>query len=181
MTGEIDLDKENLFIYIAIFSANIINVILMLNMLISILGDSYEVFMLQRNIIDYREKINIILEVQSVLFWKNEDSKNKFLHFLCYDNKTLSKEGEEWQGKIMYNEKRQEIKIDELIRRTEEMECKMLKCIDAGVDRVSMEKNGKGRDNLDERFEKIENRVGRVESKIDEMMGMLREISFRFK
>ena len=181
MTADVDLDKDNFLIYISIFSATIINVILMLNMLISILGDSYDVFMLQRNIIDCKEKIMIILEVQSVLFWKNEDSKNKFLHFLCLDDKNVSSEQEEWQGKIIYNDKKQEIKIDELIKRTEEMEGKVMKSIEACVQRVNLEKKGRGRDGLEERFDNIENRVERVENKVDEMIGLLRQMSLRNK
>ena len=59
--------------YISYFGATVINVVLMLNLLISILGDSYERFQLEQAIIDIKEKAKISIELQSIMFWNNKN------------------------------------------------------------------------------------------------------------
>ena len=81
ITGDAEIDnKDDFLVYVTIFMSTILNVILMLNMLISILGDSYDIFMVERSIIDYREKINVTLEFQTALFWRK--SNNLFMLWL---------------------------------------------------------------------------------------------------
>ena len=58
--------------YIVYFGATVINVVLMLNLLISILGDSYERFQLEQAIVDIKEKARISMELQSMMFWTNK-------------------------------------------------------------------------------------------------------------
>ena len=68
---------------IAYMLATIVNVILMLNLLISILGDSYSNFQTDRILIDYSEKASVILEIQKMFFWVGNVTENKYFHVLC--------------------------------------------------------------------------------------------------
>ena len=53
----------------------------MLNLLISILGDKYDLFKVEKRIYDLKEKIDFALEVQRTLFWKNElNNPNIFIY-----------------------------------------------------------------------------------------------------
>ena len=42
----------------------------MLNLLISILGDSYDLFMIEKRVYCLKEKIYFSLEIQTILFWE---------------------------------------------------------------------------------------------------------------
>ena len=50
--------------YIVFIGATLFNVVLLLNLLISILGDSYQKFQLKQVIIDYRERAEFVLDIQ---------------------------------------------------------------------------------------------------------------------
>ena len=82
--------------YIVFIGATIINVVLMLNLLISILGDSYERFQTTQVIIDYRERANLIIEILSMKNLKGFKSL-KYLHFCISAN-----ENDNWEGRIRY-------------------------------------------------------------------------------
>lgn len=69
-------------VYITVVVARVVNVVLMLNMLISILGDSYDNFLLEKHIIDYKEKLDFIIEIQKVLFFKKGKRTEQHFHFL---------------------------------------------------------------------------------------------------
>ena len=112
--GEIEINKGNTTLtYITVLVARIVNVVLMLNMLISILGDSYDNFLLERHIIDYREKLESVIEIQRMMFFKRVPGKKQNFHFLLppyEDNQII----EDWQGKILYMEKKQEMKMQRI-------------------------------------------------------------------
>ena len=65
--------------YIVYFGATVVNVILMLNLLISLLGDSYERFQLDQVKIDIREKAKNSLELQLMILWTKKYSNLKYL------------------------------------------------------------------------------------------------------
>ena len=85
--------------YIVFIGATIINVVLMLNLLISILGDSYERFQTTQVIIDYRERANLIIEILSMKNLKGFKSL-KYLHFCISANE--NEENDNWEGRIRY-------------------------------------------------------------------------------
>ena len=68
---------------VAYMLATIVNVILMLNLLISILGDSYSNFQNDKVFIDFSEKASVILEIQKMFFWVGNVTENKYFHVLC--------------------------------------------------------------------------------------------------
>ena len=111
--GDIDTSKGNsVLVYISILTAKIVNVVLMLNMLISILGDSYDNFLLEKHIIDYREKLDSIIEIQRMLYWKRVKGSKEFILFLV--NSFEDKENENWNGKLTYLERKQERNMQDI-------------------------------------------------------------------
>ena len=85
--------------YIVFIGATIINVVLMLNLLISILGNSFERFQTTQVIIDFRERTNLIIEILSIKKLKNFESF-KYLHVCISANE--NEENESWEGRIKY-------------------------------------------------------------------------------
>ena len=83
--------------YLYFMMASVINVIIMLNLLISILGDSFDSFQMDAMQIDYLEQAELILEIESLMFWKRNLNEKKFLQ-TCQE--LTVEENQEWEGKI---------------------------------------------------------------------------------
>ena len=99
--------------YIVFIGATIINVVLMLNLLISILGDSYERFQISQVIIDYKERTNLIIEILSMKKLRVFESL-KYLHVCISANE--NEETENWEGRMRY----MDTKMDKSFRRLED-------------------------------------------------------------
>lgn len=67
--------------YLVFLGATLINVVLILNLLISILGDSFDQFQSEKIILYYKEKADLILEFQKMPFWNNRNTGLKYLHY----------------------------------------------------------------------------------------------------
>jgi WD40 repeat protein/archaellum component FlaC len=100
--GEFSLEKS--LEYIIYFIATIFNVVLMLNLLISILGDSYDRFQISQVQFDYEVRAELILEVLQVrsafhshVGWL----EGQFLH-VCTSDENLDENDENWEGRIKY-------------------------------------------------------------------------------
>ena len=109
--------------YIAYFGATIINVVLMLNLLISILGDSYDRFQLEQGVVDIKEKAIISLELQSMMFWANKHSPLKYMR-LC-DVAFQREDGQDWEGRIRFMDKKLDNNLKELSDRNREIGLKI--------------------------------------------------------
>lgn len=85
-------------IYATYLVAAILNVIIMLNMIIALLGDSFDEFQILAKYYDNREMIKVILEVEQIfsLFYMRKEKK--FLH-ICEN--FYSEEEDMWQGKVV--------------------------------------------------------------------------------
>lgn len=149
--GDISMDQGNpVLVYITLVFARIVNVILMLNMLISILGDSYDNFLIERHIIDYREKLDSIIEIQKMMFFKRTCGSKKFFNFLVTPYEDINDAGD-WQGKILYMEKRQERKMQGLSNKIAEFEYKNNEKLSGVENKI---------------VSKVESKINEVESKI---------------
>ena len=106
-------DSEVYFIeYAAYFAATLINIVLMLNLLISILGDSYDRFQLEEAIIDIKVKSQISWEYQSMIFWANKQSLLKYIR-LCH-RAFQDYQDQDWEGKIRFIENKLDMNIKEV-------------------------------------------------------------------
>jgi hypothetical protein len=151
--GETGIESQYGIIFLVIFISTIFNLILMLNMLISILGDSYDQFTIDKNMIDYRERISLTLEVQTVLFWKSRLNKSFFVHFLESQFEDRIDQSDDWQGRIMYAEQRQENRIDDLVKKVDGVQS----IIDSKIDEVKSE------------IDEVRIRIDGVDTKLNEM------------
>ena len=182
-TGEAEnnYSTSEILSYLTIFSATILNLILMLNLLISILGDSYDLFMIEKMVYDLKEKIDFSLEIQTTLFWKKQYNQSKYFYVL---SKAFDDGGEnasaDWQGKIVFLEKRQEKNIDNLKQNTNE-----LKDIINGKDfkvklseiQVSMDQKISGVEKIiDNKISGVDNKIIEVEQKINGLEQKMNEV-----
>ena len=83
---------------IAYILATVVNVVLMLNLLISILGDSFSNFQNDKVFIDYSEKVEVLLEIQNLFFWVGLKEKNEYFQIM---SSNLIPQGEADAGEII--------------------------------------------------------------------------------
>ncbi|OMJ96038.1 hypothetical protein SteCoe_420 [Stentor coeruleus] len=126
--------------YIYFMLASSINVIMMLNLLISILGDSFDKFQIEAKEIDYLEKLKLIIELEGFYLILRKKKNKGYVQLCDIDS---HEEGEEkWSGKI----KEIENKIDKLSKNI----LKRFNKIDTRQDKVS------------KAFESIEKSISRM-------------------
>ena len=80
--------------YLSFLIATIINVVIMLNLLISILGDSFDRFQVSVEEIDLMEMAKTLLEFETILFWRRwKIDKGKYLIGMLEDRKKNKLQG----------------------------------------------------------------------------------------
>ena len=125
--------------------ASIINIVIMLNLLISILGDTHEEFQLERNDANYIEKIEMCLEVQRLYFWKRSISNKKFLQVLYQVGG--EKNEENWEGRIVYLENKIECAIENVqsldSKLSNQVAPNLVKCISSMKDGICHDFNAR--------------------------------------
>ncbi|OMJ75519.1 hypothetical protein SteCoe_25335 [Stentor coeruleus] len=84
--------------YITFLLAVVINVILMLNMIISILADSFDEFQLNSEIHDYYEKLQVIKEVEQIKSIFHPTNLMQFMHICVY---AYEANANLWKGKVL--------------------------------------------------------------------------------
>ena len=94
-----DIEEINLS-YIIFFFATIINVIIMLNLLISVLGDSFQKFQISAADIDYMEMVDVIKEVETVMIWNRSRTDKGHLVVIDLVRDQNSPNESELEGKI---------------------------------------------------------------------------------
>ena len=98
--GDYDIMNSTTFDtqYVTLALAIFINIILMLNLIISILGDAFDEFQLKSEIYDCREMANVLIEVDQVLSVRRVQDEFEFLH-VCM-NAYAGGQGF-WKGKVL--------------------------------------------------------------------------------
>ena len=163
--GQIDMNSgNNTLIYITVVVARIVNVVLMLNMLISILGDSYDNFLLERHIIDYREKLELVIEIQKMMFFKRVCGEKKHLHFLVLPYED-NQEAEDWQGKILYMERKQEKKIQVLSDKIAEYDLKNYEKLSSVETKIESKISG-----VEDKIENLEKKINGIDSDMKKIL-----------
>ncbi|OMJ81008.1 hypothetical protein SteCoe_18621 [Stentor coeruleus] len=99
------------FEYLTLFLAIIVNVILMLNMIISILGDSFDEFQLKAVIYNFTEMTEVILDIENIKNVFNPIGSSKYLHACTYAYENTENQ---WTGKVMNMRAHFDIAIREL-------------------------------------------------------------------
>jgi WD40 repeat protein len=93
-----DMDSiENILVF---FMASLLNPIIMLNLLIAIMGDTYDRVQEDQIVADYREMTELILEAEYLAFW-SKNNKAMFKYIIRSDYmRNLNLEKNQWMGKI---------------------------------------------------------------------------------
>lgn len=84
--------------YLYFILASLLNIVMMLNLLIAILGDSFDKFQIEALELDYKEKLDVILEIECLFVLLNTRKRKGFFQLCDYDSK--DNEEEPWGGKI---------------------------------------------------------------------------------
>ncbi|OMJ76223.1 hypothetical protein SteCoe_24442 [Stentor coeruleus] len=99
IVGKTDPFFENEIIQIITFILAVTtNMIIMLNMIISILGDVFDEFQLDAEIYNFSEMAEVILEIEQIMSMRNRDDKFEFLHVLAHAYESGISG---WKGKMM--------------------------------------------------------------------------------
>ena len=131
-----------------------LNVLLMLNMIISILGDSFDEFQLFADYYDNKEMNQVILEIEQIFSIFVKDNLRKYLH-IC-GNYYESNE-ESWQGIVI-----------DLRNQVNELENRLYKKIEENQTKIY-----ESIDKLNEKSDNIENKVALMDSKINILINLL--------
>ena len=141
--------------YMAYCGATVINVVLMLNLLISILGDSYERFQIEQVIVDIKEKARISMELQLMMFWSNKKSLLKCIRLCNYAFQ--GEEDHDWEGRIRFLDKKLDRNFSGLVKSNEIAEVKASDSSKLIETKIAP---------LEGRFASIESTIKLVDSKI---------------
>ncbi|OMJ92789.1 hypothetical protein SteCoe_4425 [Stentor coeruleus] len=78
--------------------SSMINFLVMVNLLISIIGDTYDKVQSFRDIADRKEMAEMVLEIEYLMIWKRNMGVKKYLHLVTSDNNDDMEDA--WQGKV---------------------------------------------------------------------------------
>ncbi len=95
MYGDFDVDNLDTSGWILFVMGSCLMTLVMLNMLIAIMSDTYARVMSEIVPFDYFELNNLILEQEEILVWKRNSGTSQYLAFAQYVEKTEKKE---WEG-----------------------------------------------------------------------------------
>lgn len=101
--GQYAIDENNLLSYASFMLASIINIIVMLSLLISILGDSFERFQMESIDIDYKEMAEELRTVEILIFCRRKYGGQMYLQ-IC-DTERNSEDLYDWEGRLRMIEK----------------------------------------------------------------------------
>ena len=109
-------------VYATLVMATILNVILMLNMVIALLGDSFDEFQILAQYYDNIEMAKVILEIEQIYSLFLQNKQKKFMH-ICEN--FYAEEQDLWQGKVVDMRLLIKNSIDESNRITEKVKEKI--------------------------------------------------------
>ena len=96
-TDGMSSDSVN-FKYLTFCITVFINVIVMLNMIISILGDSFDEFQLNAMHYDFKERTNVIFEIEQILGIFGANERFNYLHICVNSDEAVEST---WRGKVL--------------------------------------------------------------------------------
>ena len=116
-SGNMNSEESDLR-YFSFCLALVVNIVLMFNMIISILGDSFDAFQLKSEIIDYKEMAEVVQEIEQIKNLFRPADKDQYLSVCVnpYEDKAGG-----WGGKVFKTQlsiEQAQKKIEESIRNT---------------------------------------------------------------
>lgn len=95
--GSFNLENMTLLESLVFFIVTMINPVVMMNLLISIVGDTHDRVQESLEIADNKELAEMILEVETLFFWKRDTQDDTYLQ-ICLEDEYG--EGQSWAGKV---------------------------------------------------------------------------------
>lgn len=80
-----------------------------MNLLIAVLGNTFDKVMNQIDVVHFRTKVEILDEVQDLMIWNRDKNEEVYLYFVNYAGLSLSpnrEEGDEWEGRVKTMQKK---------------------------------------------------------------------------
>ncbi len=90
---------RNIIEFILLTLALLINPIIMLNLLISILGDTFDRVQSTKVIADMKELCDMVIELESLLYWRRELGGRQYLQS-CNSKEYEEVSEDQWEGKV---------------------------------------------------------------------------------
>ena len=133
--------------YFFYFLASVINVVLMLNLLVSILGDSYDKFQLNKIVVGFKEKACLSLEIQKMIIWNKNKNREEYIHSVVYATQEIETiEESAWEGKLKYLQANFKKDFQLLESKIEKNKLKIVECKTANEEKMKI---------IEEKLEKI--------------------------
>jgi WD40 repeat protein len=98
--GDWDLEGFQLSEWIWFFIVSAMNPLIMLNMLIAIMGDTYDRVQEMQQVADMKELCSMIFEIESVLIWRRDQGTKMHLQQCLSGDEQGDTYSDMWQGKI---------------------------------------------------------------------------------
>lgn len=167
-------------IYFTYMIAIFFNVILMLNMIISILGDSFDEFQLFSVYYDNQEMTQTVLEIEEIFSTFKQIETKQYLHICINAYQTGATE---WQGKVLEVQIFMKRKFDSLFeqatKNSDEMNEKMnqvMKCLEE-----VKANNGGITGNMDNIQSKLEQDNKALQAKVDTLENCIRDMTAKLE
>lgn len=78
--GDFDASFTEAFDWVIFFLATVINPLIMLNLLISIMGDTYGKVQETNDIANFQELTEMVIEIEKLMFWKKGSNQQFYMH-----------------------------------------------------------------------------------------------------
>ena len=119
-------NQQDLFEYGYFMLASVFNVIIILNLLISILGDAFSTFQAESDEIDVLDMIDFIIEIETLMHWRRGENQKRYIQ-KCQQIEADEIDTIEGKVKVVYNEIKMVKQDINLIKRQNEEILKGLK------------------------------------------------------
>ncbi|OMJ65966.1 hypothetical protein SteCoe_37360 [Stentor coeruleus] len=175
--GETDgmIDTKLSLRYLTFALAIIINIILMLNMIISILGDSFDEFQIKSEIFNFKEIADFLLEINNIKSLFCSTSSFNYIHVCCDPNIDKS---ETWNGKIIhlkYHIDNLKSHIEINTSKTTEVICKKIQVLSESINKDVATAENNVIQKIDMKFKALENIV---QKKMDELQQRIDNLGY---
>lgn len=122
--GSVYSDNFSYFKFVIATIVIIINPIIMLNLLISIIGDSFERVQSTRVVADMKELCQMVIEVERLLFWRRKLDEKKYIQ-ICNLKEKEELPNEAWEGLIIELDKKMTYVKENIVKNQERNEDKL--------------------------------------------------------
>ena len=155
-----DFDSSDFsFVQWTIFScAALINVIIMLNLLVSILGDAYEKTQMSVRENDLYMQLTLLTEYESLLFWRRDAGKRQVMMSCELDE--VTEVTEEWAGLAVEMKAAFKENSLEVVRKMQSL-------------KEQMKEQEKTIETIGKKVERVEGRMMAMDGKLEAILGLL--------